>query len=195
MFSCLISIISVTRSRRYVQSGNIDPTSDALKRKATVTIIIITSLHIVLSIPMLTNFILWTITAHKYTWPGPFYSSTAMLYYSWNTSDILCLALNSMINPIILLTRIQAYKDWITNNAKKRRSCTCDRNKLDQGTHGLPKYVSENRRSHSVVVKTEESRTRRVTEHIQANPLAGEGVSDSKGESTAQGSKLSKLSV
>ena len=183
--SCLISISIIARSKNHVQSAGTDSTSDAVKKKATITIILLTSLHIVFSIPMLTNFLLWTITAHQYTWPGPFYSSTVMLYYSWNVSDVLCLALNSMINPIILLTRIQAFKDWIKENTRKTLICTSCGHKSNQVS-----ALAEDQQPHVKTNCGEDEGlgglTKRVSHHIifNANTLAGKDVSDSRDKST-----------
>ena len=173
MISCLISIIGVRNHS--VTNASADRTSQAIKRKATVTIIIITTLHIILSMPMIVNYIFWTITQLKYEWPGPIYSSNVMFYYSWSFSDIMCLALNAMINPIILLARVKSYTQWVAKSTRET---------IRQGEDniiGMTELVDEelsiiNRRMDRVIIETEyrleegmQKLSKKVVEH---NPLA-----------------------
>ncbi|KAL5252475.1 hypothetical protein ACHWQZ_G015297 [Mnemiopsis leidyi] len=105
VISCLTAINAVRSSKQNVPNASNDQTSQNIKHKATMTIIIITIVHIIFSTPMVINYIFWTISKYKNSWPEPFYTSNIMFNYSWNFTDIMCLALNAMINPLILLTR------------------------------------------------------------------------------------------
>ena len=84
-----------------------------LKSSATITIILYTVTYIIFNMPNFINYVLWNITSIMYAWPGPLYSSTFMQYYSWNISGELCLVMNSTVNPLIYLFRIQRYRQWI----------------------------------------------------------------------------------
>ena len=84
-----------------------------LKSSATITIILYTVTYIIFNAPNFVNYVLWNITSIGYEWPGPHYSSLFMQYYSWNISGELCLVMNSAVNPLIYLLRIQRYRDWV----------------------------------------------------------------------------------
>ena len=84
-----------------------------LKSSATITIILYTITYIIFNTPNFVNYVLWNITSIAHEWPGPHYSSLFMQYYSWNISGELCLVINSAVNPLIYLLRIQRYRDWV----------------------------------------------------------------------------------
>ena len=84
-----------------------------LKSSATITIILYTITYIIFNTPNFVNYVLWNITSIAYEWPGRYYSSLFMQYYSWNISGELCLVMNSAVNPLIYLFRIQRYRDWV----------------------------------------------------------------------------------
>ena len=84
-----------------------------IKSSATITIILYTITYIIFNTPNFVNYVLWNITSIAYEWPGPHYSSLFMQYYSWNISGELCLVINSAVNPLIYLLRIQRYRDWV----------------------------------------------------------------------------------
>ena len=105
--SCVISVVCVLMSN--IASANTNTEVIAIKHKATVTILILTGVFIVLSVPNIVNYTLWTYNSEVYDgrWPGPIYNSPVMYYYSWNFTDVLCLALNATVNPVVLLLRIK----------------------------------------------------------------------------------------
>ena len=108
--SCCISTVHVHKSQAITQNSI---TSNNLKQKATVTIILLTALYIVFNIPLFLNFVVYTITITKYELPGPFYESDFMFFYSWNISMILSTSLNSTLNPFIYMTRIANFRTWL----------------------------------------------------------------------------------
>ena len=91
-------------------------------RHATVTIIIFTTVYFIFNFPLIILYILWFITALKYSYPGPYFSSTFMLFYSWHLTEALGVALNSLINPWIYFFRIKDFRVWILGEAHKKVS-------------------------------------------------------------------------
>ena len=97
----------------FVSNSTAQSSNMKLKSSATITIILYTITYIIFNIPNFINYVLWNITSIVYEWPGPLYNTTFMQYYSWNISGELCLVLNSLVNPMIYLLRIQQYRRWV----------------------------------------------------------------------------------
>ena len=87
-------------------------------RKATFTIIIVTTLYIISNIPNFINYVLYLITITSLEYPGPIYSSAFMYFYSWNFTALLSTGLNACANPIVYITRFQRYRRWIKGGCK-----------------------------------------------------------------------------
>ena len=128
IISCVVTSVCIFKSNQGKPNVNVGSIRNAglkLKRHATVTIILITVVFIAFNVPLLINYILWMITTEAYKWPGPIYSShAAMYYYSWNFSDVLCMAMNATVNPILLMTRLKRYRTWVcsTTVSQARRT-------------------------------------------------------------------------
>ena len=87
-------------------------------RKATYTVIIVTSLYIISNIPLFVNYVLYLTTIISFTYPGPVYGSPVMYFYSWNATALLSTGLNASANPIVYLTRFERFRRWIKGGCK-----------------------------------------------------------------------------
>ena len=144
--SCIISIYKVSCTSDIVvnQSG--------LKRQATITIIIFTVVYFIFNIPLFILYIFWFITAAKYTYPGPYFSSNVMYNYSWNFTETLSVALNSTANPIIYFLRIRNFRNFVLNRRSLNRQSTFTLSNLsnnsnqDQGGSSVNRISTRKRR-------------------------------------------------
>lgn len=113
LISCVTSVILLKRPGNDANLTADMHLNHRTKSRATQTILILTVCHLSCNLPMLANYVCWTITSQVYSWPGPIYSNNFMMYYSWCLSDVACLALNGVINPVVFMTRIQAFRKWM----------------------------------------------------------------------------------
>ena len=91
---------------------NIRRTRIEMKRKATVTILIVTAVYLVLNIPVFINYILYTVLIEKgFVYPDPYYTSSFMFNYSWNFSYVFLVTLNATINPIVYFSRMKQFRE------------------------------------------------------------------------------------
>ena len=109
IFSCIIStffIISSIKLSKQKSPGNV------IKQKVTITILIVTFVYIIFNIPVFINFVLHaTLILHDNPYPDDiYYNNTVMFYYSWNITYVVCVALNSAVNPIIYFCRMKHFK-------------------------------------------------------------------------------------
>ena len=86
---------------------------ESTNRKATGTIIIVTTMYIISNIPLFLNYVLYLITITSLEYPGPIYSSPAMYFYSWNVTAILLTGLNAAANPVVYCTRFESLREWV----------------------------------------------------------------------------------
>ena len=84
------------------------------KHQAAVTMAMFTALFLVCNLPCLFNNIMWFITKLLYEYPGPIYSQPFMAYYSWLISDVVCTVLNAALNPILYLSRMNHFREWLS---------------------------------------------------------------------------------
>ena len=92
-----------------------------MKRKATITVLLVTAVYIVFNLPVFINFILYIITLARGTYPAPYYTSIVMSHYSWNFTYVLCVVMNSTTNPIIYFFRMKKYKRAVIGTFKRRK--------------------------------------------------------------------------
>ena len=100
IISCFVSVSIILSSINKTKQST---PGNAIKRKSTITILIVTIVYIIFNFPAFINFVFYSIVVVKsYPYPDPvFYNSTVMYYYSWNFTYVVCVALNSSINPVI----------------------------------------------------------------------------------------------
>ena len=103
-------------------------------RYASITITYFAALFLVCNFFTFLNCVLYTATKvrHK-TYPGPFYKSNFMFFYSWLLSEVMCHVLNASLNPILYIWRMKEMRLGIWNLIKSRRLTA--ENRLDHLTH------------------------------------------------------------
>ena len=108
LISCVTSTVVVLYSMRISKQNN---SVNSTKRKATVTILIVTIVYIIFNIPVFVQYVIKSIIKfHDYSYKSTYYSSTTMKYYSWNVTLVLCVVLNSTLNPFIYFFRMEQFK-------------------------------------------------------------------------------------
>ena len=114
--SCLLSIYLINTSLK-MPAAALKHTRINIKRDATITIIIITSVYLVCNLPMFTNMMIWLYEMGLYrTDSGPFYdTNTFTQFYLWNLVDVFFVVLNGTSNFVIYLTRKKSFRVWIGN--------------------------------------------------------------------------------
>ena len=92
------------------------------KHQAAVTMAMFTALFLVCNLPCLLNNIMWfvnKILLYK-TYSGPIYSHPFMAYYSWVISDVICTVVNAALNPVLYLSRMESYREWVSTKCSQR---------------------------------------------------------------------------
>eukprot|EP00116_Pleurobrachia_bachei_P009433 sb/3469695/ len=107
--SCVVSVRLVYRRVEGGVSG--------LKRQASITIVLFTALYIVCNAPLIVNMIIWIWADLLEQDEGYFQRTVYRLHYSWNTSDVLCVILNSTGNFLIYLTRKRDFRAWLLHRS------------------------------------------------------------------------------
>ena len=106
--SCLISVYLMARRRRVKVSTR----TSEMQSQASNTIVLITILYIVFNIPVVALCILYTIS-YAYNHPYHKIFNTQFLYwYSWSVIYIMGIALNSTLNPILYIWRMQKFREY-----------------------------------------------------------------------------------
>jgi hypothetical protein len=111
-------------------------------RRATGTIIIVTSMYIVTNIPLFINYVLYLITITSLEYPGPIYSSHLMYFYSWNVTAILSTGLNASANPILYLTRFKSFRKWIRSGCLRGPALNRQRSSIRYNVHEISMTIT-----------------------------------------------------
>ena len=116
----LIIISSISSSIKVMKSTTTNThvkttprsSSSAVKRHATVTIILITVIYVILNIPMFLLYLCWSIT--KIQGDGgdcvTRRHAVFMKFYAWSITRVVSYTLNATLNPFVYLTRIKKYR-------------------------------------------------------------------------------------
>ena len=86
------------------------------QRRAAITVIIVTLIHIIFNIPVLVNFSFYIhslVTAEGEIEFSEIYSNTFLFYYVWPLVYIVSVALNSALNPCVYFWRMKKYRTFI----------------------------------------------------------------------------------
>ena len=118
VISCVVSVYHV-RHTLYASSQT-DLARCVLKRRATVTVILLTIIYLTFNIPLVANLVVWIVTVNHWGgWPGPVYSFNTFTYmYLWNVTDVLFVGLNAASNPIIYFMRFPNCQRWVKSKIR-----------------------------------------------------------------------------
>ena len=107
--------INISCTQIFKPSSLGQSTALSMKRHATNTVLLFTSAYIVFSIPLFINYVIYValIYTDMRLYDRLYTENTVMYYYVWNFTDVLCVSINAMINPIIYVWRIRAFRKWV----------------------------------------------------------------------------------
>ena len=112
----IITLISFATSVSKLIHSNIALRMSKRNRQATITLTIFTGLFLICNAPCFVNNVIYTIVfLMDSEYPRPFYMSTFMFFYSWVIAEVLSVAINAALNPVLYLCRIQGLKMWTVN--------------------------------------------------------------------------------
>ena len=119
VISCVASVHHVRNSTLHL-SAHSDVAGPVLKRRATVTVIMLTLTYLFFNIPLIANLVVWIVTVSHYGgWPGPVYTTNTFFYmYCWNVTDVLFVGLNAAVNPIIYFLRFPNCQRWTISSLR-----------------------------------------------------------------------------
>ncbi|KAL5267826.1 hypothetical protein ACHWQZ_G004765 [Mnemiopsis leidyi] len=100
--SCVTSSLVITLSDKNSQQS-----LWAMKRKATVTIIIFTLVYLVFHVPVFINYTRFIISLY---WTGRFHQGVFFEQYVWLMTYVMTVAVNSLVNPAVYLFRMSRFK-------------------------------------------------------------------------------------
>ena len=90
----------------------------AARRKPTTTILILSLVYMACNVPVLLNYVLYSFTWVAGRAYSSVYYSTFLYWYSWNLSYVVSVCVNSTINPVVLIVRMTAFRQWVRNKFK-----------------------------------------------------------------------------
>lgn len=127
--SCFLSISRMYKTDQAVRGKSTRKSTGSMRkasikksqmrhRRATVTVILMTVTYIVCNIPVFLNYVLYGVWS-AFSWSKnpknyeEFYGTTFMFYYSWNSCLVLFVLINAAVNPIIYLTRMKEFRQFV----------------------------------------------------------------------------------
>ena len=118
----VITLISFTISVSKLIRGNIALRMSKRNRQATITLTAFTGLFLICNAPCFINNAVYTaIYFMESEYPRPFYMSTFMFFYSWVIAEVLSVAVNAALNPVLYIFRIRGLRVWAVNLVTGRR--------------------------------------------------------------------------
>ena len=120
--SCFITCYKVFKSAAL---SNHSVMESPVKRNATITILLYTSVYILFSLPNFLNYVTWAQAKIRFGSSSSIYGHGFMKYYSWLLTDTLMIVLISTINPLILLARTRRYRLVANKSQDECRSPEC----------------------------------------------------------------------
>ena len=120
--SCILSIIWLKKLKNKSERMN---SSTARQNEATVTVIIFTVIYIIFNIPVVINYIYlmcWVVHSSQFDTIDEsdksyeeYYNTPFLSVYSWPITYIVCVAVNSCVNPIVYYYRMRPFKRFVCN--------------------------------------------------------------------------------
>ena len=109
---------------------------------ATRTILIFTAAYIAFNIPNFINYLLMTIsswsTCENDCYLVMYGNYPFLIWFSWNFTYIMCLALNSTVNPIIYYWRMKPIKTFVNSSVRRTSKRISDVMFNGNATHDDP---------------------------------------------------------
>ena len=110
--SCLTSLYKIRQATilaKHISS------SVRLQRQASITIVIVTTTYLVYNVPVFINYIAYTVASFHSAvdYKEMYGSNSALFYYSWVITYIVCVALNAVTNPLVYFFRMTGYRKYV----------------------------------------------------------------------------------
>ena len=111
LLCCVVSTVKIWMTRKLACASN---DINALKSRATTTILIFTLVYIIFNIPIfLVQVLRVALIFQNEPYPGKYFSNYFMYQYGWHVAKTLLPACNAAINPVIYFARIARYRVWL----------------------------------------------------------------------------------
>ena len=136
--SCLVSVYILSRkpSVRAPKSG------ENLQRHASITVVMVTAVYIICNLPDFINYVFYMELRIRDGEMAERYNTNFLWNYSWNTSYVFCIVVNSTVNPIIYLLRNRSYRKGVLQAGGAIRDSWVGQ--LSFSSHSKRSFTSDN---------------------------------------------------
>ena len=111
IISCLVSVFLLSRHMpRRASSQSSNSSHSNIQQHASITVTMVTLVYIVLNLPSFINYSVYVDLRVRGGEMIERYSSSFLWNYSWNVTYVLCVTLNSCVNPVVYLLRNRSYQ-------------------------------------------------------------------------------------
>ena len=87
--------------------------AEAWKYEASITIVMFTSLFLLCNIPLFINLLHnMTTTFFGVEYPGVYFSTRFMFWYSWHIAKMESVVVNAALNPLLYYSRMKSFRTW-----------------------------------------------------------------------------------
>ena len=92
---------------------------ESVKRQGSITISLFTVLYVTLNFPTLVYWLIFLTSYSRGNWDTSLYNFDHPYYFFFNFSEVLCVGLNSLLNPILYLVRMKKLREHISQQFYK----------------------------------------------------------------------------
>ena len=119
--SCLASLYKIRQATLRAKTLS---SSIKMQRQASITIVIVTLTYLLYNVPVFLNYIAYTIASFhtELDYRQMYGSSSSLYYYSWVITYVVCVALNSLTNPVIYFYRMTGFRKYLMEVAGMKGS-------------------------------------------------------------------------
>ena len=96
------------------------------QRQAAITVVLVTFVYIIFNLPVVVHFalILDCVAASEVCHYESIYSSASSYYYMWPFMYVVCVALNSTVNPLVYFLRMKDFRQFVGETTRSANSNT-----------------------------------------------------------------------
>ena len=110
--SCLASLFKIRQATSRAKHLS---SSIKMQREASITIVIVTFTYLLYNVPVFINYTAYTIASFhsEVDYKDMYGSNSALFYYAWVTTYVVCVALNALTNPVVYFFRMTGYRNYL----------------------------------------------------------------------------------
>ena len=109
----LVSVIKLHTSAKESAASPETRFMERWKRRASITIAMFTSLFLVCNMPFFINLMHnMTTTFFGVEYPGVYFSTRFMFWYSWHIAKMESVVVNAALNPLLYYSRMKSFRTW-----------------------------------------------------------------------------------